>query len=81
MEKSTLVATGSGGMVDDSQNSQSVVAFGAPSNDGVKRRRRVGHIIVLSGGIVMVDESLSKELKKSLGTPISGPIECESGRE
>lgn len=81
MKKSTLVTTGSGGMVDRSRDSQSVIAFGAPSNDNVCRRRRMGHIVVLPGGLVLIDEGLSEKLKNSLGTPISGSIECKDERE
>jgi hypothetical protein len=36
----------------------------------------MGHIVVFPGGLVLVDDSLSESLKSSLGTPISGPIEC-----
>jgi hypothetical protein len=39
-----------------------------------------GHIIVLPGGVLLVDDALSPKLKAALGTVISGPIECKNGR-
>jgi hypothetical protein len=56
-------------------------AFAAPiENTGTNQRTMRGHIIVLPGGVLLVDESLSPKLRASLGTRVSGPIECKNGR-
>lgn len=57
------------------------VAFAAPADTkGTAQRAMRGHIIVLPGGLLLVDQGLSKSLRDALGQPISGPIECKNGR-
>lgn len=69
MKKSTPVPTGekSGGL-----------AFGAPiDSSGTSQRKLVGQIIIMPGGLVLVDERLNIKL----GQVASGPIECKNGRD
>lgn len=70
MKKSTPEATG-----DDRSGG---LAFGAPVNSsGTPQRRLTGRIIVMPGGLVLVDAKLNLKL----GRVISGPIECKNGRD
>lgn len=69
MKKSTPAPTGekSGGL-----------AFGAPlDSNGTSQRTLVGQIIIMPGGLVLVDERLTIKL----GQVASGPIECKNGRD
>jgi hypothetical protein len=69
MKRSTPEATGdrSGGL-----------AFGAPIEaSGTHAKRLTGHIIIMPGGLVLVDERLTL----TLGKVASGPIECKNGRD
>jgi hypothetical protein len=57
------------------------VAFAAPGDtSGTAQRAMRGHIIVLPGGVLLVDEALSEPLRAALGREVSGPIECKNGR-
>lgn len=56
---------------------ESVVSFGASFvSEGKKRNNIRAHIIILPGGIMMVDTALDI----NPGRPVSGPIHCENGR-
>jgi hypothetical protein len=69
MKRSTPAPTG---------NDKGGVAFGAPvDSDGTSQRRLVGQIIIMPGGLVLVDERLNI----NLGQVASGPIECKNGRD
>lgn len=78
MKRSTPEAIGENGGADNLQDYQSGgVAFAAPLNSrGTAQKQMKAHIIVLPGGLVLVDTSLNI----SLGTVASGPIECKNGR-
>ena len=53
------------------------VAFGASFNSSGKRQRDLqAHIVVMPGGIMLVDTALDF----APGRPISGPIYCDNGR-
>jgi hypothetical protein len=59
-----------------SDESSNGLAFGASFESSKSKRRVTAHIIVMKGGIMLVDEAL--DLKP--GRPISGPIYCDNGR-
>lgn len=76
MSRSKLATNG-----DPLHPGDGAVAFAAPaSTTGTAQRAMRGHIIVLPGGLLLVDDSLSEPLKSALGQVISGPIECKNGR-
>ena len=59
-------------------DSKGGLAFGAPvDSDGTSQRKLVGQIVILPGGLVLVDERLNIKL----GQVASGPIECKNGRD
>jgi len=79
MRRSTPEATGSSGQAERPQDDRAGgLAFGAPIEaGGTSQRRLTGHIIVMPGGLVLVDE----RLPLTLGRVVSGPIECRNGRD
>lgn len=55
--------------------------FAAPvETSGTPQQAMVGHIIVLPGGLLLVDDSLPAHIRAGLGRIVSGPIECKNGR-
>lgn len=78
MKKSIPEAIGETGGANNPQDYQSGgVAFAAPLDSrGTGQKQMKAHIIVLPGGLVLVDTGLNI----SLGTVASGPIECKNGR-
>ena len=59
------------------QDYRSGAAFSAPVDaSGTNQASLRGHIIIMPGGLVLVDETI----KVKLGQPIPGPIECRNGR-
>jgi hypothetical protein len=54
------------------------VAFGAPSETtGTSQRAMTAHIVIMPGGVMLVDTALDIKL----GRPVSGPIHCDNGRD
>lgn len=59
------------------QDYRSGAAFSAPVDaNGTNQASLQGHIVVLPGGLVLVDMSL----KLALGEAVPGSIECKNGR-
>lgn len=59
------------------QDYRSGVAFAAPvDSSGTNQASLQGHIIIMPGGLVLVDEAINVKL----GQPIPGAIECKNGR-
>lgn len=53
------------------------IAFGASfTSSGKSQREITAHIIIMKGGIMLVDTALDI----APGEPISGPIYCDNGR-
>jgi hypothetical protein len=52
------------------------LSFGASFESSKSKRRVTAHIIVMKGGIMLVDEALNIRP----GRPVSGPIYCDNGR-
>lgn len=58
------------------------VAFGAPLDaTGTPQAAIRGQIVILPGGVMLVDQGLREGLRSALGRIISGPIECANGRD
>jgi hypothetical protein len=56
-------------------------AFGAPSEStGLAQGDLAGDIIILPGGVMLVDQSSPLADCPELGRPITGPIYCDNGR-
>jgi hypothetical protein len=79
MKRSTPEAIGSSGEAERPRDDRKGgLAFGAPvESGGTHQRRLTGQIIILPGGLVLVDQ----RLKLTLGMVASGPIECRNGRD
>ena len=56
-------------------------AFGAPSEStGLAQGELAGDIIILPGGMMLVDQASPLADCPELGRPVSGLIYCENGR-
>ena len=80
MKSSRQAATGS-----RPQDAREGAMFAAPvETGGTSQQTMLGQIIVLPGGVVLVDDALPEAVKaafrRAFGAPISGPIECKNGR-
>jgi hypothetical protein len=66
------------GEKDRPQDEGQGLAFGAPvESNGTTQASMTAHIVIMPGGVMLIDEALNLDI----GKPVSGPIHCNNGRD